>query len=122
MISTSLKPLAEKYDMALIPASPTLENYPRLFEIMPFHLMIWNSAKIAPTSVAGQLLTCSMAAFIFAAVRFAGRNILLVLLLVTLMVPGQVTVIPQFIIIKWLGLCGKQAPLYAPTFLGGNGR
>ena len=119
MISTSLKPVAEQFDMALIPATPTLENYPRLFGIMPFHLMIWNSAKIALISVAGQLLTCSMAAFIFAVVRFPGRNALFVLMLVTLMVPGQVTVIPQFIIFKWLGLYGTQAPLYAPAFLGG---
>ena len=62
-------------------------------------------------SVIGQLLTCSMAAFIFAVVRFPCRNALFVLLLVTLMVPGQVTVIPQFIIFKWLGLYGTQAPL-----------
>lgn len=119
MVSTSLKPVAEQFDMALIPQSPTLQNYPRLFEIMPFHLMIWNSIKIASISVIGQLLTCSMAAFIFAVVRFPGRNILFVLLLVTLMVPGQVTVIPQFIIFKWLGLYGTQVPLYAPAFLGG---
>ena len=119
MISTSLKPVAEQFDMALIPQTPTLQNYPRLFAIMPFHLMVWNSVKIAAISVAGQLLTCSMAAFIFAVVRFPGRNFLFVLLLVTLMVPGQVTVIPQFIIFKWLGLYGTQAPLYAPAFLGG---
>ena len=119
MISTSLKPLAEQFDMALIPANPTLENYPRLFQIMPFHLMIWNSAKIAAISVAGQLLTCSMAAFIFAVVRFPGKNLIFLLLLVTLMVPGQVTLIPQFIIFKFLGLYGTQAPLYLPAFLGG---
>ena len=119
MISTSLKPMAEQFDMRFIPATPTLENYPRLFGIMPFHLMIWNSFKISAISVAGQLLTCSMAAFIFAVVRFPGRDWLFVLLLVTLMVPGQVTVIPQFIIFKFLGLYGTQAPLYAPAFLGG---
>jgi ABC-type glycerol-3-phosphate transport system permease component len=119
MISTSLKPMSEQFDMTLIPASPTLENYPRLFDIMPFHLLLWNSFKIAAISVIGQLLTCSMAAFIFAVVRFPGKNILFILLLVTLMVPGQVTVIPQFIIFKWLGLYGTQAPLYAPAFLGG---
>ena len=51
MISTSLKPVAEQFDMALIPRTPTLQNYPRLFEIMPFHLMIWNSIKISAISV-----------------------------------------------------------------------
>jgi ABC-type glycerol-3-phosphate transport system permease component len=119
MISTSLKPVAEQFDMTLIPQDPTLENYPRLFDIMPFHLMIWNSFKISAISVAGQLLTCSMAAFIFAVVRFPGRQFLFGLLLVTLMIPGQVTAIPQFIIFKTLGLYGTQAPLYVPAFLGG---
>jgi ABC-type glycerol-3-phosphate transport system permease component len=119
MISTSLKPVAEQFDMTLIPQNPTLENYPRLFDIMPFHLMIWNSFKISAISVAGQLLTCSMAAFIFAVVRFPGRQFLFGLLLVTLMIPGQVTAIPQFIIFKTLGLYGTQAPLYVPAFLGG---
>ncbi len=119
MISTSLKPMAEQFDMRLIPRTPTLANYPRLFEIMPFHLLIWNSLKISAISVAGQLLTCSMAAFIFAVVRFPGRNVLFVVLLLTLMVPGQITAIPQFIIFKTLGLYGTQAPLYAPAFLGG---
>ena len=119
MLSTSLKPVAKQFDMALIPQSPTLENYPRLIAIIPFHLLIWNSFKIAAISVLGQVVTCSMAAFIFAVVRFPGRNFLFVTLLLTLMVPGQITAIPQFIIFKWLGLYGTQAPLYAPAFLGG---
>ena len=119
MLSTSLKPVAEQFDMALLPHSPTLQNYPQLFQIMPFHLLLWNSFKLATISVGGQLLTCSMAAFIFAVVRFPFRNALFVLLLVTLMVPAQITTIPQFIIFKWLGLYGTQAPLYLPSFLGG---
>lgn len=119
MISTSLKPAAQQFDMRLIPQTPTGANYPHLFQIMPFHLLIWNSIKIAAISVIGQLLTCSMAAFIFAIVRFPGRNALFLLLLVTLMVPVQVTMIPQFVIFKWLGLYGTQAPLYVPSFLGG---
>jgi ABC-type glycerol-3-phosphate transport system permease component len=119
MVSTSLKPAAEQFDLRFIPATPTLANYPRLLEIMPFHVLLWNSMKIALISTFGQLLTCSMAAFVFAVVRFPGRDFLFVLLLVTLMIPAQITVIPQFIIFKWLGLYGTQAPLYLPSFLGG---
>ncbi|MBK6466355.1 MAG: carbohydrate ABC transporter permease [Rhodobacter sp.] len=119
MIATSLKPVAEQFDMALIPATPTLENYPRLFDILPMHLLLWNSFKIALISTFGQLLTCSMAGFIFAVVRFPFRNAIFVILLLTLMVPGQITAIPQFIIFRFLGLYGTQAPLYAPAFLGG---
>jgi len=79
----------------------------------------WLSIKIALISTLGQLLTCSMAAFVFAIVKFPGRHVLFVLLLVTLMVPQQITAIPQFIMFKWLGLYGTQAPLYLPNFLGG---
>jgi ABC-type glycerol-3-phosphate transport system permease component len=60
-----------------------------------------------------------MAAFCFAVVRFRGRNVLFTLLLVTLMIPSQVTLIPNFIIFKWLGLVGTQAPLWLPAFWGG---
>lgn len=119
MISTSLKPAAEQFDMRLIPATPTPENYSRIFELMPFHLLLWNSVKIAAISTFGQLLTCSMAAFVFATVRFPGRNLLFVILLITLMIPAQITSIPQFIIFKALGLYGTQAPLYLPSFMGG---
>ncbi|HZY69264.1 MAG TPA: carbohydrate ABC transporter permease, partial [Devosia sp.] len=94
MMSTSLKPVAQQYDLRLIPQTVTWENYPRLFDIMPFHLQLWNSFSIAAISTFGQLLTCSMAGFIFAVVRFPFRNLLFVLLLITLMVPAQITVIP----------------------------
>jgi len=119
LVTTSLKPMSEQFQMTLLPHQPTLSNYTQLFKIMPFHKLIANSLQIALISTFGQLLTCSMAAFIFAIVRFPGRNLLFVLLLVTLMVPAQVTAIPQFIVFKWLGLYGTQAPLYIPSFLGG---
>ena len=119
MISTSLKPIAEQYDMRLIPQTLTGKNYPRLVEIMPIHLQLLNSLVIAAISTFGQLLTCSMAGFIFAVVKFPFRNAIFVMLLITLMVPAQITVIPQFIVFRFLGLYGTQAPLYIPAFLGG---
>ncbi|HEY9347084.1 MAG TPA: carbohydrate ABC transporter permease, partial [Inquilinus sp.] len=75
--------------------------------------------KVAAISTVGQLLTCSMGAFVFAVVRFPGRQVLFVALLVTLMIPAQMAAIPQFVIFKFLGLYGTQAPLYLPGFLGG---
>jgi ABC-type glycerol-3-phosphate transport system permease component len=119
MLSTSLKLPADQFDQRIIPQALTFANYQKIFQVMPFHLQLWNSIKIATISTLGQLLTCSMAGFIFAVVRFPGRNILFLLLLATLMVPSQITTIPQFIIFKYLGLYGTQAPLYAPSFLGG---
>jgi multiple sugar transport system permease protein len=119
MASTSLKVPAEQFDQYLFPRTPTIANFVKIWTVMPFHLLAWNSFKIAALSTIGQLLTCSMAAFVFAVVRFPGRNLLFVVLLITLMVPSQITAIPQFIIFKYLGLYGTQAPLYLPSFLGG---
>lgn len=119
MVSTSLKEPADGFSRTLIPDPVTLENYTGLWDALPFTQLIWNSFKIASLATVGQLLTCSMAGFAFAAVRFRGRNALFVLLLVTLMIPFQVTLIPNFIIYRFLGLYGTQVPLYLPAFLGG---
>ena len=119
MISTSLKEPADQFSRTFIPDPVTLKNYTGLWDALPFTRLIWNSFKIASLSTLGQLLTCSMAGFAFAAVRFRGRDALFVLLLVTLMIPFQVTLIPNFIIYRFLGLYGTQIPLYLPAFLGG---
>lgn len=119
MVSTSLKEPADQFTRALVPNPVTFENYTRLWDVLPFSRLIWNSFKIASIATLGQLLTCSMAGFAFAAVKFRGRNTLFVMLLVTLMIPFQVTLIPNFIVYRWLGLYGTQIPLYLPSFLGG---
>lgn len=119
MISTSLKEPADQFSKTFIPDPVTLKNYTGLWDALPFTRLIWNSFKVASLSTLGQLLTCSMAGFAFAAVKFRGRNALFVLLLVTLMIPFQVTLIPNFIIYRFLGLYGTQLPLYLPAFLGG---
>lgn len=119
MVSTSLKVPADQYSRSLIPPVFTLANYHDIWTIMPLHVMLWNSFKIAVIATFGQLLTCSMGAFIFAVTRFRGRDVLFFLLLITLMVPQQITTIPQFILFKWLGLYGTQVPMYLPSFLGG---
>lgn len=119
MISTAFKPAADQFSRDLIPRTITFENFIRAWELMSFRTLVWNSFKIAALSTVGQVLTCSMGAFVFAIVRFRGRDLLFLLLLATLMVPYQMTVIPQFLIFKWLGLYGTAAPLYLPSFLGG---
>jgi ABC-type glycerol-3-phosphate transport system permease component len=80
MLSTSLKLPEDQYARLLIPPTVTFENYSKIFEIMSFQTLLWNSIKIALISTFGQLLTCSMAAFVFAVVKFPGRHALFVLL------------------------------------------
>lgn len=119
MVSTSLKVPGDQFDKRLIPSEITFSNFSEAWKLMSFHTLLWNSFKIAALSTIGQVITCSMGAFVFAIVRFRGREIMFMLLLATLMVPNQMTIIPQFLIFKWLGLYGTSAPLYLPSFLGG---
>jgi multiple sugar transport system permease protein len=119
MVATSFKLPADQYTKTLIPNPATLANFEELWQHLPFPRLLFNSFKLSILATIGQLLTCSMGAFAFAVVKFRGRNLLFTLLLITLMVPGQVTLIPNFIVFKWLGLIGTQAPLWLPSFWGG---
>ena len=119
MTATALKLTADQFDHRLIPREVTFSNFTQAWSDMDLATLMGNSLRIAVISTIGQVLTCSMGAFVFAIVRFRGREVLFMLLLATLMVPNQMTIIPQFIIFKWLGLYGTAAPLYLPSFLGG---
>jgi multiple sugar transport system permease protein len=75
-------------------------NYPDAFRAAPFGRFFINSAVVAVSTVLCNLVFCSLAGYAFARLRFLGRGALFVLIMTTLMVPFQVTMIPQFIIIK----------------------
>ncbi len=122
MISVSFRVPAQQYSRELIPNPVTIQNYIDLFQDLPndaFIFLTTNSFKLSLLAVIGQILTCAMAAFAFAVCKFRGRNFLFALLLGTMMIPSQVSLIPNFIIFKYLGLIGTQWPLILPSFLGG---
>jgi ABC-type glycerol-3-phosphate transport system permease component len=120
MVSTSFKLPADQFTRTVIPPTATLQNFRDLLAVdIDFPLLFFNSTYISLLITAGQLLTCAMAAFCFAVVRFRGRSLLFTLLLVTLMLPAQVTLIPNFIVFKWLHLIGTSVPLWLPAFWGG---
>jgi ABC-type glycerol-3-phosphate transport system permease component len=119
MVSTSFKIPADQYTKTLIPNPATLNNFKELWSQLPFPYLLYNSFKLSILITIGQLLTCTMGAFVFAVVNFRFRNLLFALLMVTLMIPPQVTLIPNFIIFAWLHLVGTQVPLWLPAFWGG---
>jgi multiple sugar transport system permease protein len=120
MVATAFKLPADQFTHTLIPNPATLDNFRNLFSFdLNFPRLFLISTVISLLSVVGQSITCAMAAFCFAVVKFRGRNVLFTLLLVTLMVPDQVTLIPNFIIFKWLHLVGTSVPLWLPAFWGG---
>jgi multiple sugar transport system permease protein len=117
MFSTSLRPANQSYDLppAWLPTQWQWENYRRVFDSdVPVIDFAMNSVKITVVVVVGQLITCSMAGFAFARLRFPFRSTLFILLLASLMVPQQVTVIPLFILMRHLGLIDNHWSLILP--------
>jgi multiple sugar transport system permease protein len=102
VIATSLRSPAESFTVPpeWIPVDMDFSNYARVFEEIPFWRQIGNSFIITLSVVAGQLFTASLAGYAFARLRFPGRNVLFWLVLATMMIPGQATLIPVFIMIS----------------------
>lgn len=106
MISSSLKLDKDIFDFPIkwIPREPRWKNYQEAWSRAPFGIFYWNTIKIAVSVTVLQLLTCSLSAYSFAKLKFPGRDKIFLGYLATLMVPFQVIMIPQFLIIKKLGL------------------
>ncbi len=121
MVSTSLKTLVEAngFPPTWLPAIPQWTNYVEIFQQVPFAQFIFNSAKVSILAVTGQLLSTSMAGFVFARLQFRGREVLFALLLITLMIPPQVTLIPQYLIFRELGWINTHLALIVPFWFGG---
>jgi len=106
MISASLMPSGEAMALPprLLPSQPTLEHYTTLFTRLDLGRTLRNTLFLATAITAVSLLCNSMAGYAFAKLRFRGRERLFALLLATLVVPPQVTVLPLFLEIRALGL------------------
>ena len=120
MVSTSLKTTAQSmaFPPEWWPAPFVWGNYARIWDFMPFFTLLLNSVKIAFFVVCGQLLTCSLAGYAFAKLRFPGRRALFLVLLSTMMIPSEVTLIPVFVIMKSLGWLNTHYSLIVPAFFG----
>ncbi len=121
MVSTSLKEPGNIFLLPpqWIPNPIRWANYSDLLREMPFDRFVVNSLKVATLVVIGSVLSCSMGAFAFARLRFPGRDALFMILLATMMVPYAVTLIPVFIIMRYLGWIDTHLPLTVPAYFGG---
>ncbi|MCZ8516057.1 carbohydrate ABC transporter permease [Paenibacillus filicis] len=96
------------------------DNYAKVLFEHHFMLYLWNSTFISLTASFGQLLTCSLAGFAFARMQFAGKHIIFSILIGTMMIPGEVTIIPEFLMFSKLGWLNTFAPLIIPSLLVGT--
>jgi ABC-type glycerol-3-phosphate transport system permease component len=120
MVVTSLKtgPQAVANPPTLIPSPIVWENFPKALTQINFPLALRNSLLYALPAVVGTVLSCSLVAYGFARIDWPGRDTLFLVLLATMMLPGQVTFIPLYVIYAKLGWIGTFLPLVVPTFLG----
>jgi ABC-type glycerol-3-phosphate transport system permease component len=116
LVSTSLKPTEEisAYPIIWVPSRLEWGNYGNLFNVVPFWSYLRNSLFIATVCTIGTAFSSSLVGFSFARLRYPGRNLLFVIALSTLMVPGWVTLIPQFIMFKDFGWLDSFKPLIIP--------
>lgn len=119
MVATSLKTDRQIFEVtALLPNPVAWGNYARAVQHIPFARYTWNTLVICGLTIAGTVLSCSLVAYSFSRIAWKGRDALFVLVLATLMLPGQVTMIPVFLIFKWLHWIGTAKPLIVPSFFG----
>ena len=119
MLSTSLKAPGDvfKFPPEWIPDPIVWSNYAKSWTLKPMDLAYLNSIKISTLTTVGTLFTSSLAAFAFAKLRFRGQHILFMILIATLMIPVQVTLIPLFILFKWINWIDTHWPLIVPAIL-----
>ncbi len=122
-ISSSLRLPAQSFNEPpqWIPLHPIFSNYSAVFHNGPFFRFILNSLIVTGCIVVGQLVTSALAGYAFARLRFAGREAAFWLVLATMMVPIQATIIPIFILIKYVHLSNSLTALILPAVASGFG-
>ncbi|OPA79518.1 sugar ABC transporter permease [Paenibacillus selenitireducens] len=122
MVLSSLKHESElmKLPLTIFPSSPTLENFTKLFENMNFAVYLKNTLIIVFFSFIGLFLNAA-AGFGFAKYDFKGRDSLFYIVLATMMIPGQVTMIPVYLILNMMNLTNTMIGIVLPGLVGAFG-
>jgi multiple sugar transport system permease protein len=120
MISTSLKPDQQVFSDTVqwIPRPAVWSHYPEALSSFPFLLYLRNTLFICFMTTVGTVLSSALPAYGFSRLQWKGRNTLFVLLLMTIMLPAQVTLFSVFLIFRWFGWTGTFLPLIIPPFFG----
>jgi multiple sugar transport system permease protein len=118
LLAASLKPRGQVFDNALIPKTWMPQNYVEVWDQLPLINWAVNSILIALIAAGLVAISSSIVAFGFAYFKFPGKSFLFGLVLATMMLPGAVTMVPQYLIWKELGLIGTWIPLFGMNLFG----
>ena len=120
MISTSLKPSREVlvFPPQFLPSSFEWHNYIDGWLALPFTRFLLNTVLVTAAAIAGNLISCTLPAYAFARLRARGSGILFLLMLATMMIPVEVTIVPIFILYSKIHLTNTLWPLFLPAWFG----
>lgn len=118
----SLKDSSELFRVppSLLPKKAQWRNYVEVGEVIPFYLFVRNTAVITVLGTVGGIVTASLVGYGFSSFRFRGRNVLFAILLATMMLPREVTLIPTYMLFNWLKWVDTIKPLVVPRYFGGT--
>ena len=121
-VMSSLKQPFELFEFppSIFPSVPQWVNYLTVLRTVPFMLWVWNSLIVVTLSTVGVVVSSSIVAYSFARFEYRGRDLFFMLTLATMMLPAQVTLIPQFILFNALGWINTLLPLWVPFLFGGG--
>jgi len=122
-VSVSIMPGDELFtmDLNILPSNPTFENYVRAFTQVPLVRFILNSFLVAGCITIGQIITCSLAAFAFSFLEFKGKNFLFMLVMATMMVPGEAVIISNYLTVSSWGMLDTYQVLIVPYLTSAMG-
>ncbi|HEV2292364.1 MAG TPA: carbohydrate ABC transporter permease [Tepidisphaeraceae bacterium] len=122
MVLTSLKSFEEVIASppAWLPEEPKWGNYREALTTFDFSRYLFNSLLVCALTIAGTLVSCTLAAYAFACLRARGRDLIFALLLSTMMLPAQVTIIPLFQLFVAIGWVNTLYPLIVPSWFATN--
>lgn len=117
MLVTSVRPSSDFFNISLFPTGFTLEHYQYVLSNLPFGRLFLNTAAMASARTLAQVLTALLAAYAFARWNFVGKRFLFAMFTFTWLVPQQVTMIPNYVLVSQLGWLNALAGLIVPSMV-----
>lgn len=120
MVTSSVKPISDIFAFPpdIIPRAYDWSTYSEVFRLQPFAQQYWNSCYIAALVTVGTMAVASLAGYAFARIRFPGANILFMVVLTGLLIPGEVTIVPLFQMFLGWGMVNTHWPLILVPIFG----
>lgn len=121
-LASSLKTPAELvlFPPPLLPYTPQWGNYAELWSVVPFGRWLWNSLVFTIVGTLGSIISATLVAYSFARFKYPGRDMFFMITLATIMLPVEITIIPQYLLFFNIGWIDTLLPLIVPQWLGGG--